>query len=87
MLNLERMGSLEMRNLGWKAAVWAGSGLSVLMSACGGGTPAPTNYVLTVNSTNPASGVTIGVGNPRPVSRAKAPQALRKPEGLVRRSY
>jgi hypothetical protein len=57
------MGSLEMRSLGWKAAVWAGSGLSVLMSACGGGTPAPTNYVLTVNSTNPASGVTIGVGN------------------------
>ena len=52
-----------MRSLGWKAAVWAGSGLSVLMSACGGGTPAPTNYVLTVNSTNPASGVTIGVGN------------------------
>ncbi len=52
-----------MRSLGWKAAVWAGSGLSVLMSACGGGTPAPTNYMLTVNSTNPASGVTIGVGN------------------------
>ena len=52
-----------MRSLGWKAAVWAGSGLSVLMSACGGGTPAPTNYVLTLNSTNPASGVTIGVGN------------------------
>src|SRR5271157_4782930 len=57
------MGSLEMRNLRWKAAVWAGSGLSVLMTACGSGTitTTATTYVLTVNSTNPASGVAITV--------------------------
>ncbi|HMD78062.1 MAG TPA: glycoside hydrolase family 44 protein [Terracidiphilus sp.] len=52
-----------MRNLRWKAAVWAGSGLSVLMTACGSGTitTTATTYVLTVNSTNPASGVAITV--------------------------
>ena len=55
-----------MRILRWNAAVWIGIGLSLLITACGGsggstGTPAPTTYVLTVNSANPASGVTIGV--------------------------
>ncbi|MGA3136468.1 MAG: glycoside hydrolase family 44 protein [Terracidiphilus sp.] len=54
-----------MRNLRWKAAAWIGIGLSLFMSACGGGgggtTPPPTTYVLTVNSTNPASGVAITV--------------------------
>jgi Glycoside hydrolase family 44 len=40
-----------------------------LLTSCGGGgsskvTPIPATYVLTVNSTNPASGVVIEVGNP-----------------------
>ena len=55
-----------MKNLQWNVAVWIGIGLSLLITACGGGggstgTPPPTTYVLTVNSANPASGVTIGV--------------------------
>jgi hypothetical protein len=55
-----------MRNLQWNVAVWIGIGLSLLITACGGGggstgTPPPTTYGLTVNSANPASGVTIGV--------------------------
>jgi Glycoside hydrolase family 44 len=42
---------------------------AALLSSCGGGssptlTPVPTTYILTVNSTNPASGVAITVGNP-----------------------
>jgi len=56
-----------MKALGCKAAVWIG--LSVLLSACGGGgggggnhlTLSPVTYVLTVNSTNPSSGVAISV--------------------------
>ncbi len=54
-----------MKALGCKAAVWIG--LSVLLSACGGGgggdhlTLPPVTYVLTVNSTNPSSGVAIAV--------------------------
>jgi hypothetical protein len=45
-------------------------GVSLLMSACGGGgstnnnPPPPTTYTLTVNSTNPASGVAIEVTYP-----------------------
>jgi hypothetical protein len=54
-----------MKTLGWKAAVWIGIGLNVLLSACCGGgpapIPAPVTYVLTVNSTNPSSGVAITV--------------------------
>jgi len=51
------------------AAACIGIGLSLLMTACGGGggsttPPPPTTYTLTVNSTNPASGVTIGYSNP-----------------------
>ncbi len=54
-----------MKALGCKAAVWIG--LCVLLSACGGGgggnhlTISPVTYVLTVNSTNPSSGVGITV--------------------------
>jgi hypothetical protein len=53
-----------MKNVGGIAAIWIGTGLSLMISACGGGgsttTPPPVMaYVLTVNSTNPASGVTI----------------------------
>jgi hypothetical protein len=56
---------VEMKNAGWIAAICIGSGLSLLMTACGSGggsitTPPPvTTYVLTVNSTKPASGVAI----------------------------
>jgi len=44
-----------------------GTGFALALTACGGGgsgsstTPPPTTYVLTVNSTNPASGVAIKV--------------------------
>ncbi len=49
---------------GWKPALCVAAGLMVLMSACGGGgggggTAPPATYVLTVNSTNPATGVAI----------------------------
>ena len=62
-----------MKAMGRKARVstriWIGIGLSVLLSACGGGggggnnnlTPPPVTYVLTVDSTNPSSGVAITV--------------------------
>lgn len=59
------MGSLRKN-----AAAWLGMGLSLLITACGGGTStnsptttsAPaTTYVLTVNSTKPVSGVAIAV--------------------------
>ena len=55
-----------MKILDWKVTVWIGLGMSVLLSACGGGgggggTPPPVTYVLTVNSTNPSSGVAIAV--------------------------
>jgi len=46
-------------------AACIGIGLALFMTACGSGTntppPPPTTYVLTVSSTNPASGVAIGV--------------------------
>src|ERR1035441_8689154 len=52
-----------MRNLWRSAAFCIGIGLSQFMTACGGSTtpPPPTTYVLTVNSTNPVSGVAITV--------------------------
>ena len=53
-----------MRRIGWRSAAWLACGMSVTLSACGGGgssTPPPTTYTLTVNSTNPASGVAIAV--------------------------
>jgi hypothetical protein len=45
-----------------------GTGLSLAMAACGGGgggssTPPVTTYTLTVNSANPASGVSVSYGN------------------------
>jgi len=43
-----------------QACVWAASGLGLLMTACGGINIGKTN-VLTVNSTNPSSGVSIAV--------------------------
>jgi hypothetical protein len=55
---------MDMRNLRWSAVFYIGIGLSLFMTACGGGSttpPPPTTYVLTVNSTNPASGVAIVV--------------------------
>lgn len=48
-------------------AAVAAAAVSVLMTACGSGstgTPTPPTYTLTINSSNPASGVTISVGNP-----------------------
>jgi hypothetical protein len=59
-------GGIGMGSFKRNTAIWAGIGLSLLMTACGGGgsgTPVSTNYVLTVDSTNPASGVSISVGN------------------------
>jgi hypothetical protein len=49
------------------AMVCVGTGLALVITACGGGgsttttTPPPVTYVLTVNSTNPATGVAITV--------------------------
>ncbi len=56
----------NMKDFGRCAAPWIGIGLSLLISACGGGasngsTPTPTSYALTVSSTNPTAGVVIGV--------------------------
>ena len=53
-----------MTGKGWKPATCAAAGLMVLMSACGGsggggGTTPPATYLLTVNSTNPSTGVAI----------------------------
>jgi len=49
-------------------ALWIGSVASLGMAACGSGgtatTPPPPTYVLTVDSTSPASGVAIAVGQP-----------------------
>ncbi len=58
-----------MKNLRHGAALYIAIGMSLLMTACGGGggvtnPPPPTTYTLTVNSTNPASGVTIDYNNP-----------------------
>ncbi len=58
-----------MKNLRHHAALWASVTLAALLTACGGGgggststTPPPTTtYTLTVNTTNPASGVTMTV--------------------------
>ena len=55
-----------MIDLKWRTAFCFGIGLSLLMTACGGGggnttTPPTTTYTLTVNSTNPATGVAITV--------------------------
>ena len=65
-LSFERIGSYGMRSVGWFAAAWMGTGLSLLLTACGGGggsnvtlTTTPTIYMLTVNSTSPGSGVAI----------------------------
>ena len=61
---LGRTGSMRMKRFGSVAA--AGVGLSLFLTGCGGGIstttpPPPTTHVLTVNSTNPASGVAITV--------------------------
>lgn len=52
-----------MGNLGRSAAFSIGIGVSLFMTACGGGGGtnhlSPTPYTLTVNSANPASGVII----------------------------
>jgi hypothetical protein len=62
-----------MKALACRAAACIGIGLSVLLSACGGGgnhlTLPPATYVLTVNSTNPSSGVAITV-SPSDVNNA-----------------
>ena len=57
-----------MKALGWKWTAWIGMGLGVLAWACGGGGGGGGNhlttlvtYVLTVDSTNPSSGVAITV--------------------------
>src|ERR1700690_3082703 len=60
----KRIRSTIMGNLQNKVAAFAGIGLGLFVTACGSsGTvtvPPPTTYVLTVNSTNPATGVSIG---------------------------
>jgi hypothetical protein len=51
-----------MKSVVWIAAL--GTGLSLVMAACsggGGGSTPPTTYTVTVNSTNPVSGVAISV--------------------------
>ena len=60
------MGRIGVRDFQRSTAAWMGIGLSVLITACGGGggsttPPPPTTYVLTVNSSNPSSGVAMGV--------------------------
>src|SRR6266568_8115427 len=56
-----------MKKLKLNFAACLGIGMSLFITACGGGgggsatTPPPTTYVLTVSSTNPASGVAITV--------------------------
>jgi hypothetical protein len=56
-----------MTNMGRRAGFCIGIGASLFMTACGGGGGggtnhlSPTPYTLTVNSTNPASGVAIAV--------------------------
>ena len=63
----EGIGSIGMIDLKWRTAFCFGIGLSLLMTACGGGgggnttTPPTTTYTLTVNSTNPTTGVAITV--------------------------
>jgi hypothetical protein len=56
-----------MRFVRWTAALLV-AGMSLSIAGCGGGgsstPPPPVTYVLTVNSTNPASGVAITVGTP-----------------------
>jgi len=56
-----------MKKSGWNVVAWIGIGASLFITACGsGGSPTPPpvqSYVLTVNSTDPASGVTITVGD------------------------
>jgi len=56
-----------MKNLQLNAALWAAVTLAATLTACGGGgsssntTPPPTTYTLTVNTSNPTSGVVITV--------------------------
>lgn len=63
--NLRRRGVAKMAKMGRQAAFCFAIGLSLFTAACGGGggstnpPPPPTTYTLTVNSTNPASGVAI----------------------------
>jgi len=65
-LDIKEIGCIDMRNLRQGTALCIAIGLSLLMTACGGVStpPPPTTYTLTVNSTNPASGVTIDYSNP-----------------------
>jgi len=57
-----------MRRPGWFAALSVQACVGLVLSGCGGGGGSthsiPASYVLTVNSTNPASGVAISYGNP-----------------------
>ena len=62
--DLRGLGLFGMRNATGNTAIWIGTGLRLLLTACGGGgtgPPPPTTYLLILNSTNPASGVAIGV--------------------------
>lgn len=74
---LGRRTTLRMARIRGVLAIVAASAVGVLMTACGSGTgtTTPTNYTLTVDSTNPASGVSIEVGNPlnNVVSQASTP--------------
>lgn len=62
-----RRTTLRMARLRSIVAIAAASAIGVLMTACGSGSGTGTttqNYTLTVDSTNPASGVSISVGSP-----------------------
>ncbi len=50
-----------MKKLIWMLAAGIGAGLCLWMTACMGGTHLSADYVLTVNSTTPSSGVSISV--------------------------
>lgn len=62
-------GKIAMKNLRQNAALWLAVSMSWFLAACGGGgsgsstttPPPPTTYTLTVNTSNPATGVNITV--------------------------
>ncbi len=60
-VNLKRLGSKAIRQWDWKAVVWIGSGLSLLMTACGGGSSRSTitSVMVTPNSATATIGTQV----------------------------